>query len=138
VMPPVAGAEPVTVDESSIKDIPGVQIVRDKAFLAVVAPKEWDAIKASTQLKVTWSDVKPPFVEHTDIYNHIRNAKTLKSGGAGPTFKEPDKVAEAFKNADKVIEAAYEWPFQSHASMGPACAVVDYKPDGLSTLWTGS
>lgn len=138
VMPPVAGAVPVAVDESSIKDIPGVQIVRDKAFLAVVAPKEWDAVKASTRLKVTWSDVKPPFVEQKEIYNHIRNAKTLKSGGAGPTFKEPEKVAEAFKNADRVIESTYEWPFQSHASMGPACAVVDYKPDGLTTLWTGS
>ena len=46
VMPPVAGAEPVSIDETSVKDIPGVQIVRDKAFLAVVAPKEWDAVKA--------------------------------------------------------------------------------------------
>jgi hypothetical protein len=24
-----------------------------------------------------------------------------------------------------VVEAEYEWPFQSHASMGPACAVFD-------------
>ncbi len=138
IMPPVAGAEPVSVDESSVKDIPGVQIVRDKAFLAVVAPKEWDAVKASTQLKVTWSDAKPPFVEQKDLYNHIRGAKAAKAGGEGPTYKEPEKLAEAFKNADRVIEATYEWPFQSHASMGPACAVVDYQPNGQTTLWTGS
>ena len=138
VMPPVAGAEPVAIDESSVKDIPGVQIVRDKAFLAVVAPKEWDAVKASTQLKVTWSDAKPPFIEQKELYNHIRAAKPAKAGGEGPTFKEPEKLAEAFKNADRVIEATYEWPFQSHASMGPACAVVDYQPNGLTTLWTGS
>jgi nicotinate dehydrogenase subunit B len=36
-----------------------------------------------------------------------------------------------------VVEAEYEWPFQSHASMGPACAVVDARADG-ATLWTGS
>src|SRR5439155_11336123 len=44
---------------------------------------------------------------------------------------------EAFKNAARVIEAEYEWPFQSHASMGPACAIVDVK-DGQATVWTGS
>ncbi|HEY8580311.1 MAG TPA: molybdopterin cofactor-binding domain-containing protein [Beijerinckiaceae bacterium] len=138
VMPPTAGAQPTVVDESSVKDIPGVQIVRDKAFLAVVAPREWDAVKAAQQLKVTWSDAPAPFVEQKEIYNHIRAAKPAKSGGGGPTFKEPQKLADAFKDAERVIEATYEWPFQSHASMGPACAVVDYRPDGLTTLWTGS
>ena len=138
VMPPVAGAEPVSVDESSIKNIPGVQIVREKGFLGVVAPKEWDAVKAARALKVVWSDAKPPFVEQKDLYNHIRNAKPAKAGGEGPTWKEPEKIDAAFKAADKIIESTYEWPFQSHASMGPACAVVDYKPNGQTTLWTGS
>ena len=36
-----------------------------------------------------------------------------------------------------MIEAEYEWPFQSHACMGPACAVVEIK-DGNVTCWTGS
>jgi len=53
VMPPVAGAEPVSVDEASIKHIPGAQVVWQKAFLGVVAPKEWDAVKAARALKVT-------------------------------------------------------------------------------------
>jgi nicotinate dehydrogenase subunit B len=46
-------------------------------------------------------------------------------------------VDAAFKNAARVIEAEYEWPFQSHASMGPACAIVDVKGDQV-TVWTGS
>jgi nicotinate dehydrogenase subunit B len=46
-------------------------------------------------------------------------------------------VAEAFRTAARVVEAEYEWPFQSHASMGPACAVVEIK-DGEATCWTGS
>src|SRR5262249_61020840 len=33
--------------------------------------------------------------------------------------------------------AEYEWPFQSHAGMGPACALVDLK-DGFATCYTGS
>src|SRR5207247_9810319 len=51
--------------------------------------------------------------------------------------KETGNVKEALKTAARVIEAEYEWPFQSHASMGPACAVVEIK-DGQATLWTGS
>src|SRR4051812_7046078 len=46
IRPPVAGGEAVKVDESSLKNIPGAKVVRDKAFLAVVADTEWDAIKA--------------------------------------------------------------------------------------------
>jgi len=138
VMPEIAGASPVAVDESSIKHIPGARIVWEKAFLGVVAPKEWDAVKAMRALKVTWSDAKAPFPEQKDLYSHIRNAKPVKTGGEGAFLKEPEKVADAFKGADKVIESTFEWPFQSHASMGPACAVVDYQPNGQTTLWTGS
>ena len=36
-----------------------------------------------------------------------------------------------------MIEAEYEWPFQSHASMGPACALVEIK-DGNVTCWSGT
>ena len=39
--------------------------------------------------------------------------------------------------AARVIEAEYEWPFQSHARMGPACALVEIK-DGFVTCWTGT
>ncbi len=36
-----------------------------------------------------------------------------------------------------MIEAEYEWPFQSHAAMGPACALVEIK-DGKVTCWSGT
>jgi len=47
------------------------------------------------------------------------------------------EIDQIFVAAARVVEAEYEWPFQSHASMGPACAVVDARADG-ATLWTGS
>jgi CO/xanthine dehydrogenase Mo-binding subunit len=46
-------------------------------------------------------------------------------------------VASAFAKGAKLIEAQYEWPFQSHASMGPACAIADVKANAC-TVWTGS
>src|SRR5712691_10968732 len=134
IRPAIAGAVPVKVDESSIKDIPGAKVVWDKGFLGVVADKEWDAIKAAQKLKVEWSQATPPFPDQAALYDHIRKAPVRKREIGG---KEAGNVDEAFKAAARVIEAEYEWPFQSHACMGPACAVVEIK-DGSVTCWTGS
>lgn len=133
VRPPVAGAVPTGVDEASIARFAGAKVVRVKDLVAVVAETEWDAIQASEALKVKWSDAAPPFPATEAIYDHIRQAKAVTR--QAPVNQGP--VEAAFAGAARVIEAEYEWPFQSHASMGPACAVVDAKPDS-ATLWTGS
>ena len=133
IRPAVAGTVPVKVDESSVKDIPGVKVVWDKGFLGVVADREWDAIQAAEKLKVEWSDTPPPFPDQAALYDHIRRASVRKR----QIEKENGNVDEAFKSAAKVIEAEYEWPFQSHASMGPACALVEIK-DGQVTCWSGT
>ena len=133
IRPAIAGAVPVAVDESSIKHIPGAQVVWNQGLLGVVADKEWDAIKAARELKVTWSNAVPPFPEQASLYDHIRRAPVRKSEVA----EQIGNVDEAFKSAARIIETEYEWPFQSHASMGPACAVVAIENDQV-TLWTGS
>jgi CO/xanthine dehydrogenase Mo-binding subunit len=133
IRPPVAGAMPVAIDESSVHDIRGVRVIRDQGFIGIVAEREWDAVQAAERLKVTWSEAAPPFPEMAALYDHIRQARVIKR-------EVPVAVGEidpAFAGAARVVEAEYEWPFQSHASMGPACAVVDVRADG-ATLWTGS
>jgi CO/xanthine dehydrogenase Mo-binding subunit len=133
IRPPVSGAVPVAVDEALIRDLPGVRVVHDKGFLGVVADREWDAVQATERLKVTWSEATPPFPENSALYDHIRQAPVVKREvpvAAG-------EIDQAFAGAARIVEAEYEWPFQSHASMGPACAVVDARADG-ATLWTGS
>ncbi len=134
IRPPVAGSMPVKVDEASIKDIGGAKVYLEKGFLAVYAENEWDAIKASQKLKVEWSDVKPPFVEQAALYDHIRKTSARKHQDEG---KQVGNVEEAFRTAARVVEAEYEWPFQSHACMGPACALVEIEGDKVS-CWTGS
>jgi CO/xanthine dehydrogenase Mo-binding subunit len=133
IRPPVAGAVPVKVDDSAIKNIPGAQVVWDKGFLGVVADKEWDAVQAADKLKVEWSSVAPPFPSQASLYDHIRKAPVRKR----QVEKQDGNVDDAFKTAAKIIEAEYEWPFQSHASMGPACAVVEIKDDHV-TCWSGT
>jgi nicotinate dehydrogenase subunit B len=133
IRPPVAGAVPTAVDQSSIRDIPGAQVVWQKGFIGVVAPREWDAIKAARALQVTWSDAKPPFPGNVGLYEHIRKAEVVQYDKEVKT----GDVDAAFASAAKVVEATYEWPFQSHAPMAPACAVADVR-DGAATIWSGT
>ena len=130
---PVAGGLAEKVDEASIKHIAGARVVREKNFLAVVAEREWDAVRAAKELKVTWSASPKPFPEFEKLHAHIRQAPTRKRTEEQKT----GDVTAALKSGVKVVEAEYLWPFQSHASMGPASAVADVKADKI-TIWTGS
>ncbi|HET9150014.1 MAG TPA: molybdopterin cofactor-binding domain-containing protein [Alphaproteobacteria bacterium] len=134
IRPPIAGQVPASVDAASIKGT-GAKIVRVKDFLAVVADKEWNAIRAAQSLKVTWKGNKNPFPAQDSLYDHIRKAKPTKEQVDNKS-KSGD-VDAAFKSAARTITAEYEWPFQSHSSMGPGCAVVEIKGDH-ATVFTGS
>ena len=130
---PHAGSIPQTVDLQSIAAIKGARVVHEKNFLAVVAEREWDAVRAAQSLKVQWSTPKNPFPTSEKVHDHIRTAPTVANEDLPPR----GDVAAAFRNAARVVQAEYEWPFQSHASMGPACAIVDAQAD-RATLWTGT
>ena len=134
IRPGRAACAIASVDEKSIAKVKGARVVRDKDFVAVLAEREWDAVRASRMLKVSYSDEKTdPFPAMEALHDHIRKAPVVKR-------EEPVKkgdVAGAFKAAARVVEAEYEWPFQSHASMGPGCAVADVRADG-ATVWSGS
>ncbi|TMH60845.1 MAG: xanthine dehydrogenase family protein molybdopterin-binding subunit, partial [Betaproteobacteria bacterium] len=132
--PPRAACKVKSVDEGSIKAIRGARVIREKDFIAVVAPKEWDAVRAAQTLKVDWEPMDKPFPPMDQLHQYIRDAKVVKREDE---VKKGD-VDAAFKGAGlKVVQAEYEWPFQSHASMGPGCAVAEIK-DGSCTVWTGS
>jgi CO/xanthine dehydrogenase Mo-binding subunit len=133
IRPPNAGCTPVTVDEGSIRGIPGARVVREKDYIAVVAEREWDAVRAAESLKVTWTAQCTPYPPMEKLYQHIREARP---NGKGMPLDKGD-VEAALKSAHRVVQAEYEWPLQSHASMGPACAIADVK-DGEARLWTGS
>ena len=133
IRPPNAGCQPAAVDESSIAGIPGAKVIREKDFLAVIADREWDAVRAAEMLKVKWSAECAPFPTMDSLYQHIRSAKGTARGA--PVNR--GNVDEALKTASKIVEAEYEWPLQSHASMGPACAIADMN-SAEPRMWSGS
>ena len=131
IRPPTGGSTIASVNADSIKN---ARVVREGEFLAVVAEREWDAIEAARTLDVKWTphDVDP-YPGADGLHDHIRDATVVKRE---ETTKKGD-TESAFKSAARIIEAEYHWPLQSHASMGPACAVADVK-SGEATIWTGS
>jgi len=133
IRPPVVGAEPQSIDEASVKDIPGVRIVHERGLLAVLAEKEWNAIRAAAALRVTWTQPVDPLPDQAQLYDYLRTTPALEHKDE---FVKGD-VATSLSGAAKTVSATYEWPFQSHASMGGACSVADVRPDGVS-FWTGT
>lgn len=134
IRPPRAACKVRSVDESSIKAIRGARVVREKDFVAVVAPREWDAVRAAQKLKIDWHALDGAFPAMDQLHQHIRGAKVVKRA---EEVKKGDVAAALKTPGVRIVEAEYEWPFQSHASMGPGCALADVKADHC-TVWTGS
>ena len=134
VRPPVINTEPVSIDQDSIKSIPGVvMIAREGKFVGVVAKTEWSAIKASQALKVTWSKPTSKVPATPDeLFAYLRNTKPVRS------LKPVDKgdVTSAMAQGKKSYQSSYRWPFQSHGMLGPSCSIADVKGD-RATIWSG-
>ncbi len=114
-----AGARPLSIDEASIRHIPAARVVRKGDFVGVVAEREWDAIKAARELKVTWLD-GPELAGNENLYEHMRAGKTTDTQIA----KKGDP-ATAFAKAAHVRGSTYKCPYQGHLPFAPNCALAD-------------
>jgi CO/xanthine dehydrogenase Mo-binding subunit len=134
VRPPAIGAKLESVDESSIKDIAGiVKVVREGNFLGVVARSEWAAVKAAGKLKAAWSKSET-LPEQAKLWEHVRNSKVLTNDITSSTGNVGAAMATL---GAKVIKATYDFAIHIHGSIGPSCAVAEFK-DGKLTSWSAS
>ena len=129
VRPPSYGAQLMECDISATGKMPGVvKVVRDGNFLAVVANKEFEAVKAMGALSAAarWKETAslPKQDDLPRVLMNLRSDdKTIFQQGTPP-------VATA-----KTLEASYTRPYHSHGSIGPSCAVAQ-SVDGTMTVWT--
>ncbi len=78
VRPPAVGAAVMAVDESSVRDMPGlVKVVVKKNFVGVVAQKPWQAMQAANKLNVTWT-AGTGLPNQSDFADHLRNQKLTR------------------------------------------------------------
>ena len=112
---------------------PGIaKVVRQGNFLAVVAENEWAAIKGARQLKATWSKWEG-LPEQAKLYEHVRATKVAKD----EVTSKVGNSAEALAQGAKKLNATYDFAIHTHGSIGPSCAVAEFK-DGKLTSWSAS
>jgi nicotinate dehydrogenase subunit B len=129
---PFVGTSLTAVDETSVRDIPGlVAVVTIGDFVGVIAEREENAIKAAARLKVTWKPT-PTLPDLKDVETALRaNPSTPR------TLIDKGDVEAAITAAAKPMPRTYIWPYQMHGSIGPSCAVADFR-DGHIKVWSGT
>jgi len=133
VKPPFAGAKLVSIDESSVRNLPGfVRVVAKGNYVAVLCEREEQAITAARALKVNWEKpVNAPFPSSENLFQYMREVKPTSSSRPS-VVGDPDTV---FANAPRVIEADYDIPFQGHTAISPAHAMAD-PSNGQMTVYS--
>jgi nicotinate dehydrogenase subunit B len=129
VRPPSYGAELTAVDSVAVEKLPGViKVVRDGNFLAVVAAKEYQAVKAMRALSsaAKWRETArlPKQDDLPDVITRLPSQDTTIYQQSNPSAA-----------STKTIEASYTRPYQAHGSIGPSCAVAQSVNDAM-TVWT--
>ncbi|MDO8178206.1 MAG: molybdopterin-dependent oxidoreductase [Undibacterium sp.] len=140
---PAFGGKVVKANLAAVKALPGVRdafIIDGTSNLnglmpgvAIIAESTWAAFSARKQLKVTW-DEGSVVNQSWDDFTAKAQAHA-KQAGASVMRKDGD-LAAAFGAASKTLEAAYSYPFISHASFEPQNCTAWFKPaDGTMELW---
>jgi len=149
---PVLGGRVVSANLDEIKKLPGVKqafVVKGADFpatgiplrypdlvdgVAILADTWWQANQARKQLKVQWDEGTAAAASSTAF---AQNADEMNKKGPQRTLRNDGDVDAAFKGAVKVVEAAYSYPFISHAPLEPQGATAHFH-DGKMEIWTNS
>jgi len=103
-------------DDSEARKVSGVQdVVQIEDKIAVIADNTWAAIKGQRALSVNWKkgDRQESSEDHDNLLTSLLNGSDFKN------LRKDGDVAQAFSDADQVIERVYESPFLPHNCMEP-------------------
>jgi nicotinate dehydrogenase subunit B len=129
VRPPSYGAQLIDCDTGEIYALPGViKVVRDGNFLAVVAAKEFQAIKAMNALSAVAKWRETAGLPKQDDLPRVLTSLPSQDF----TIFQQDNPSAV---GTKTIEATYTRPYQAHGSIGPSCAIAQFINRAV-TVWT--
>ena len=107
--------------------------MRQGDFLAVVADNEWGAIKGARLLKANWSKSET-LPDQAKLWEHVRATKVVKDDVTSNVGNTAEAMA---KDGAKTVKASYDFAIQTHGSIGPSCAIAEFK-DGKLTSWSAA
>jgi isoquinoline 1-oxidoreductase subunit beta len=130
---PVPGGKVKHVDDSAVKDVPGVrQVVVLDDLVAVIGDHQWAAKKGLDSLVIAWDEGPNAKFSSAEIWAELRAA----SKKDGVVAKSTGDVAKGLAQGERV-EGEYELPFLAHAPMEPMNCTVRLTP-GACEVWIGT
>ena len=126
--PPSYNATLQSIDLTQVKALQGVlKVISNGSFLAVIAEREYQAVKAREMLKELAVWAKSPIKTLPD---QLRDDLLTTSGKPEEVEISPG-IAEIISNSAIHHQADYFRPYHMHASMGPSCAVALWEPSEI-------
>ncbi|MDA1082686.1 MAG: molybdopterin-dependent oxidoreductase [Gemmatimonadetes bacterium] len=141
----VFGGKVVSANLDEIKREPGVKhafviepgpVARDGLLssVAILADTWWQANSARKKLKVQWDE--GPMVTHSSAGYEAKSVELSQQPAQRNLRKDGDFEA-ALAGASNKVEAAYFYPFLSHAPLEPQNTTALFK-DGKVELWSAT
>lgn len=138
---PVFGGKVRSANLDAIKALPGVKdafVIAGTDELrgllpgvAIIAESTWAAWSARKQLQVDWDEGR---FANQSWSGFVTEAQRLAKQPGSTTLRKDGDVNAALSGATRTVEAAYSYPFISHASFEPQNCTAHYK-DGVLELW---
>jgi nicotinate dehydrogenase subunit B len=133
--PPAFGATLRDVDTRPALALPGVSVVREDTFIAVVAPTGAAARRGVGAIEAAWDRTPQPSQE--DLAGYLRS-HPIEGEGFGAAFRhEQGDVDAALAAGPTRLSAQYTAAYIAHVPLEPRSAVAAWR-DGQLTVWTGT
>src|SRR5665213_1267924 len=137
VHPKSLGSTLVSAGTLDKTKFPNAQVIVKGNLVGVVAPTEWEAIRAAQQVAgaTKWKDWKG-LPGHTQLFDYLKRDADWNTTRVTKSDKAKGDVAPAMAAAAKKLSATYQMPYMKHAPMGPTMAVADARKDGTIYVYT--
>lgn len=135
--PPRFKDELKSIETKAAEAMPGVIMVRDGAFIGVVAATENAAEKALAALHAEWKSTPQPSSE--ELFDYLKKHPAAGRGGFGGFGAQgtTGSIEVGLKEADEQRKATYTVAYIAHVPLEPRAAVAEWNGDQL-TVWTGT
>jgi isoquinoline 1-oxidoreductase beta subunit len=131
---PIIGGKLQAFDATYTRQVEGVrEVLQIPSGVAVIADSADAAIEGRKALKVSWSPAQRPELSTQRIRQRFAQAAARQ----GKVAHEKGNVDHALRDAQKVLEAAYETPYLAHACMEPMNCTAQVTEEGCD-IWTGT